>query len=93
MIAHHFIVEGGLRTYTDVLNYVGNPIIVVLEIAFLIVVTYHALYGLRAVIFDLGLSAAQERGISIVLTLVGLAAVVYGIWLALTLSALAVASI
>jgi succinate dehydrogenase / fumarate reductase membrane anchor subunit len=86
MVANHFIVEGGLRTYADVLAYVSDPIIIVLEIAFLLAVTYHALLGLRAVIFDLGLSAAQERGVTAALTVLGLVMIGYGIWLALTLA-------
>jgi succinate dehydrogenase hydrophobic anchor subunit len=86
MLAHHFVVEGGLRTYADVLAYVSNPIIIVLEIALLVVVTYHALLGLRAVIFDLGLSATQERSVTTTLTVLGLVMIGYGIWLALTLA-------
>ena len=85
MIAHHFIVEGGLRNYQQVLDYVGNPVIVAIEIVFLIVVTFHAMVGLRSVILDIGLMAKQEKTVTRVLTVLGLVIVVYGIFLALTL--------
>ncbi|HLV43435.1 MAG TPA: hypothetical protein VKY39_00600, partial [Aggregatilineales bacterium] len=61
MIAHHFVVEGGLRRYDQVLDYVGNPVILAIELVFLVVVTFHAMVGLRAVIFDLGLTQNQEK--------------------------------
>lgn len=85
MIAHHFIVEGGLRNYEQVLDYVGNPVIVAIEMVFLVVVTYHAMVGLRSIIFDVGLNTKQERTVTQVLTVVGLIIVVYGVYLALTL--------
>src|SRR5690606_28224030 len=85
MIAHHFIVEGGLRNYEQVLDYVGNPVIVTIEVVFLTVGTYHARLGLRPVILDIGLMAKQEKTVTRVLTVLGLVIVVYGIFLALTL--------
>ena len=39
MIAHHFIVEGGLRDYQQVLDYVANPIVFVIEVLFVILAT------------------------------------------------------
>lgn len=85
MIAHHFIVEGGLREYAQVLDYVGSPVILVIELIFLVVVTYHALVGVRSIIFDLGLSDRQERTVTAVLVVVGLITVVYGVVLAVVL--------
>jgi succinate dehydrogenase / fumarate reductase membrane anchor subunit len=85
MIAHHFIVEGGLRTFADVLDYVSNPIIFILEVLFLIVVTPHAMLGLRAVLLDLGPSKQTVTIINWVLGIIGVAAIVYGIWLAIAL--------
>jgi succinate dehydrogenase hydrophobic anchor subunit len=59
IVAQHFIVhqKGGLRTYAEVLSYVSNPVIFVLEAAFLVVVTIHAMLGLRGVLHDLDPSA------------------------------------
>lgn len=85
MVAQHFVVAGGLRNYADVVVYLSNPFIFLLEIAFLIVVTWHALLGVRAVIFDLGLQPQTERRITVTLTAIGLLAVTYGIWLSATI--------
>ena len=85
MVAQHFVVAGGLRTYADVVAYISNPFIFVLEIAFLIVVTWHALLGVRAVLFDLGLKPQAERRVTVVLTIIGVLAVTYGIWLSATI--------
>lgn len=85
MIAHHFVVEGGLRTYQDVLEYIRNPLITILELLFLVVVSYHAMIGLRAVLLDLGLSATQEKWVTRTVTVLGGAMVVYGAWLTITL--------
>ncbi len=87
MVAQHFIVKGGLRTYADVVTYISNPIIFVLEVLFLIVVTWHALLGVRAILFDLGLKPAAERRVTVILTVIGVAAVGYGVWLSATLVA------
>ena len=55
-IANHFIAKGGLRDFADVVAYLRNPVILVLEILFLLCVTSHALLGVRAILVDLGLS-------------------------------------
>jgi succinate dehydrogenase hydrophobic anchor subunit len=83
MIAHHFVVEevGGLRTYRQVLEYVGNPIILALESLFLVVVTWHGLLGVRAVLFDLGLSETAKRRVSRGLLVLGVVTVGYGLTL------------
>lgn len=81
MIAHHFVVDGGLRDFQEVVAYVSNPAIFVTTIFFLIVVTIHALLGLRAIIMDLGPSPATIRAVNWLLLLVGLLTVGYGIWL------------
>ena len=75
MVAQHFIVKGGLRTYADVVTYISNPIIFVLEILFLIAVTWYALLGVRAILFDLGLKPVTERRVTVILTVIGMAAV------------------
>ncbi len=81
MFANHFVVQGGLRTYVDVLRYMASALIVVWEVLFLVVVTWHAMLGVRAIIFDLGLSRSAERTVTLVLTVVGIATVAYGLWL------------
>lgn len=81
MVANHFIVSRGLRDYRDVIAYLSNPIVIVWELVFLIVVTWHGLLGLRAVLFDFGFSPRTERRITRLLSVIGVAAVVYGMWL------------
>jgi succinate dehydrogenase hydrophobic anchor subunit len=85
MIANHFIVEGGLRTYKDVLYYLSNPTIFVLEVIFLLVVVPHAFLGLRAILLDLGPKPRIQRIMDIILGAMGIATLVYGIALFVTL--------
>jgi len=81
MVAHHFVVHeiGGLRTYEQVLEYLGNPVIVVLELALLVAVTIHAMLGLRSVLFDLGLSTRTKRIVTRGLVALGVLTIAYGI--------------
>lgn len=89
MIAHHFIVEGGLRDYQQVLDYVANPIVFIISVLFVIVGVVHALLGARAIITDLRPSAARLRLLNWVLIVIGAATILYGLWLALALQRLA----
>lgn len=85
MVVQHFVVEGGLRDYQQVVEYLSNPFVFLLEISFLIVVTWHALLGVRAVIFDLGLTPAAERKWTAALSIFGVVVIGYGIWLSATI--------
>ncbi len=84
-IANHFIVKGGLRDFADVVSYLRNPIILVLEVLFLVVVTIHAMLGVRAIATDLGLSDRVEKRLSQALSVVGVLTVFYGLWLTWTI--------
>lgn len=81
MVAHHFVVQeiGGLRTYDQVLEYVGNPVIFAIEAIFLVVVTWHAMLGLRAVLLDLALPAGPERLVRPGVVALGSVTVLYGL--------------
>jgi succinate dehydrogenase hydrophobic anchor subunit len=81
MIANHFVVPGGLRTYADVVRYLSNPVIVILEMMLLVAVTGHAALGVRAILFDLGLSRRAGRNVNLVLGALSIVAVAYGAWL------------
>jgi succinate dehydrogenase hydrophobic anchor subunit len=83
MVAHHFVVKevGGLRTYAQVLDYVSNPVMFVIEVLFLVVVTTHAMLGLRSVLFDFGLSARSKRMVARGLLVLGIVTVAYGVTL------------
>ena len=80
MVAHHFVVEeiGGLRTYQHVLDYISTPIIFVIEGVFLVVVTAHAMLGLRSVLLDFGLSDHRRRLLERGLVILGALTVAYG---------------
>ncbi len=88
MVAHHFVVDriGGLRTYRQVLEYIGDPLIFTIECFFLLVVTAHALIGLRSVLFDMGFGARARRRIDVGLWVLGVATVGYGFFLVGTLA-------
>jgi succinate dehydrogenase hydrophobic anchor subunit len=88
MVAHHFVVEGtgGLRTYRQVLDYVGNPVMLAIELVFLVVVTVHAMLGVRSVLFDLATGDRARAWISRGLTALGAVTVAYGFFLVLTLA-------
>jgi succinate dehydrogenase cytochrome b556 subunit len=78
-VAQHYLAASGLRTYSEVVAYLENPLVFLLELAFLVVVTYHALMGVRAILLDLGPGKRLTRLLDIGLILVGIATILYGI--------------
>jgi succinate dehydrogenase hydrophobic anchor subunit len=78
-IANHFVARGGLRDFKEVVAYLRNPIILGLEVLFLLCVTTHALLGVRAILLDFGLSEPVERRLDKVLRAVGILTVGYGL--------------
>jgi succinate dehydrogenase / fumarate reductase membrane anchor subunit len=85
-IVNHFIAETGLLTYADVVAYYRNPIVPIMEITFLITVVTHSLIGLRSIILDLNPARRLLKVIDWGLVLGGIAAIAYGIWLALVIA-------
>lgn len=81
MIANHFIAPKGLRDFAAVVDYLSNPVIVAIEVTFLVLVTWHGLLGVRAILFDFGFSPRTERWITRALAVLGVATVGYGLWL------------
>ena len=88
MVAHHFVVHGtgGLRTYRQVLEYVANPVIFTIELLFLVVVTVHAMLGLRSVLFDLATGERARAWISRGLAALGAVTIAYGVVLIVVLA-------
>ena len=80
-IANHFIAAGGIRNFADVVSYLRNPIILVLEVLFLVTVVAHAMLGVRAIVMDFGISSQAEKRLSQGLTVIGVLTVAYGLWL------------
>jgi succinate dehydrogenase hydrophobic anchor subunit len=89
MIAHHFVVDeiGGLRTYRQILDYISNPIIFVLECSLLVTVTIHAMLGLRSVLLDLDLGPRARRRVDLFLWTLGSVTIGYGLILLIVLAA------
>jgi succinate dehydrogenase / fumarate reductase membrane anchor subunit len=79
LVAQHFIVKGGLRDFADVVTYLRNPLVLVLEVLFLVCVATHAMLGVRAILLDFGLTDRAEQWLSRVLTGVGILTVGYGL--------------
>ncbi len=80
-IVNHIIGENSLLTYQDIVRYYTNPIIPIMEIAFLIFVVSHSLIGLRGIILDLRPSRSTLKVLDWIFVIFGSAAVIYGIWL------------
>jgi succinate dehydrogenase hydrophobic anchor subunit len=79
MVANHFIAKGGLRDYAAVVSYLRNPVILTLEVLFLICVTAHALLGVRAIFLDFGMTEGAEKRLTKILNVVGFLTVGYGL--------------
>jgi succinate dehydrogenase hydrophobic anchor subunit len=86
-IVNHFVAPGGLLSYVDVLLYYQNPVVPFMEILFVVFVVSHALVGLRGIILDLKPSRPLLNAVNWVFSAVGIFAIVYGIWLILTVVA------
>jgi succinate dehydrogenase hydrophobic anchor subunit len=80
-IANHFIAAGGIRDFADVVSYLRSPVVLVLEVLFLITVATHAMLGVRAIVVDFGISGQAEKRLSQLLTIIGVLTVGYGLWL------------
>ncbi len=87
MIVNHLVVEGGLMTYNDVIEYFNNPWVVTMEMIFVTTVIIHSLLGLRSIILDMNPSRGVLSVVNWVLSLFGIGTIVYGLWLALTIAA------
>ena len=85
LIVNHWAAPHGLLKYEDVVRYYDIPGIAWMEAIFLITVTVHCLLGLHSILLDLNLSASVTRIATWLLTLLGMAAVLYGLWLTQTI--------
>jgi succinate dehydrogenase hydrophobic anchor subunit len=81
MIAQHFVVHetGGLRTYQQVLDYIANPAMLVIEYVFLVTVVIHAMLGLRGILLDFKLSESGRRRVDRGVWALGTLTVTYGV--------------
>jgi succinate dehydrogenase membrane anchor subunit len=88
MVANHFVVAsvGGLRSYRQVLEYIANPWMFAIESLFLVVVTVHAMLGLRGVLYDLTGDARHRAWVDRGTIALGVLTVAYGFFLIGTLA-------
>jgi succinate dehydrogenase hydrophobic anchor subunit len=76
----HYISIGEL-SFDNIAERLAGGAVLINDIVLLVAVVYHGLNGLRMVVLDWGLSnVAGRRVFDAVLWLVGVAAIVYGIW-------------
>ena len=88
LIAQHFVVgdAGGLRSYQQVLDYIGNPLIFAIESGFLVTVTVHGLIGVHRILLDLDLPARVMRRVDAGLWALGALTIGYGFVLLIALA-------
>ncbi len=85
LIVNHFVAPNGLLSYADVVRYYQNPIIPIMEIGLVAFAVSHSLIGLRGILLDLKPTRAFISAINWLFSIIGIAAVIYGIWLIFTI--------
>ena len=85
-VINHMAAPEGLLTYADIVRYDQIPYVVAMGFIFVIVVVVHAFLGLSSIIIDLNPSESVLKVVDVGLTLAGFTAIVYGIWLLLTIA-------
>jgi len=81
IIVNHLVAAGGLLTYQDVVAYLSHPWIAFMESCFLVFVVSHSLLGTRSILLDLKPGQGLQRAIDWGFSVIGIVAIVYGIWL------------
>jgi succinate dehydrogenase / fumarate reductase cytochrome b subunit len=79
LVAQHLVVPTGLRYSDDVVVGLRSAPMLFMEIAVLVFVAYHALAGVRVVLFDIGFSVQTEARIVRLLSIAWIGTVIYGI--------------
>ena len=81
LVVNHLVSPEGLLTFPEIVVYLSNPWVALMEGTFLVLAVSHALLGVRSVFLDLHPSEGVIRVMDVVFSVVGVAAIVYGIWL------------
>ncbi len=81
LVAQHFLVPGGLRSFDDVVAYLRQPIALVAEIGLLASVLVHAGLGFRATLVDVIRDPARLRRATWIIAAIGVGIFAYAIWL------------
>ena len=87
IVTQHLVVKGGLRDYAQVLSYLSNPVVLAIESLFVIVLIWHAMLGLRAVLLDFGFGRRGQALITRGVVALGAVTAAYSFWLIATLAA------
>jgi succinate dehydrogenase cytochrome b556 subunit len=87
IVMQHFVASGGLRDYAQVVSYLSNPVVVAVESLFVIVLIWHAMLGLRAVLLDFGFGRRGQALITRGVVALGAVTAAYSFWLIATLAA------
>lgn len=74
----HFANKSGEYLYKDVAERLSNPSWKVFYIVFLVVVIYHAMVGLRMVVFDFRIPNSLKKLFSLGLVVLGVALFIWG---------------
>jgi len=81
LIVQHLVNPDGLLTFQQVVQWVSNPWVALMEGTFVVLVISHALLGVRSVILDLHPSQGVLRSIDMIFIVLGIVGIVYGFWL------------
>jgi succinate dehydrogenase hydrophobic membrane anchor protein len=87
IVMQHFVAKGGLRDYAQVMSYLSNPAVLAFESLFVIVLIWHAMLGLRAVLLDFGFGPRGQALITRGVVALGVVTAAYSFWLIATLAA------
>ena len=80
LVLTHFVAIGQL-SYENIGERLAVTAVLVNDVLLLVAVVYHALNGVRMVVLDYGFKGTgARRGLAVFLWVVGIVAVVYGIW-------------
>lgn len=86
LVVNHWAAPQGLLSYADIVEYYDIPGVVIMEALFLIVVTIHSMQGLQSILLDLNLHPFAVSILTQSLIIMGLVAVVYGVYLLLKIA-------
>ena len=87
IVTQHFVVKGGLRDYAQVVSYLSNSVVLAVESLFVVVLIWHAMLGLRAVLLDFGFGRRGQALITRGVVALGAVTAAYSFWLIATLAA------
>ena len=87
IVTQHFVVKGGLRDYAQVVSYLSNSVVLAVESLFVVVLIWHAMLGLRAILLDFGFGRRGQSWITYGVTALGAVTAAYSFWLIATIAA------